>query len=164
MQGEVEIPFSSPSFIQIKFHSLILSKSFSNCIFCAYFPGTQVKFIFTKKNEANPRSSFTTSGLFARGHEPKKPYYSHSTIYVHLKRFISNLCVFVNNYHLQFILMFSTLKKFVSLVYCRLLPTLTSCYSTVWKKRCKGLSSPPLSSPPLPSPPLSLLPSLSLSP
>ena len=49
MQGEVEIPFSSPSFIQIKFHSLILSKSFSNCIFCAYFPGTQVKFIFIKK-------------------------------------------------------------------------------------------------------------------
>ena len=51
MQGEVEIPFFSPSFVQIKFHSLILSKSFSNCIFCACFPGTQVKFIFTEKTK-----------------------------------------------------------------------------------------------------------------
>ena len=28
MQGEVEIPFSSPSFVQIKFHSLIFVKIF----------------------------------------------------------------------------------------------------------------------------------------
>ena len=51
MQGEVEIPFSSPSFVQIKFHSLIFVKIFLQLHFCAYFPGTQVKFIFTKKTK-----------------------------------------------------------------------------------------------------------------
>ena len=51
MQGEVEMPFSSPSFVQIKFHSLIFVKIFLQLHFCAYFPGTQVKFIFTKKTK-----------------------------------------------------------------------------------------------------------------
>ena len=124
IQGEVEIPFSSLGFAQIKFRSLIFVKIFLQLHFLCILSWDSSQIYFHLKNEANPRSSFTTSGLFARGHESKKPYYSHITIYVHLKRFISNLCVFVNNYHLQFILIFSTLEKSFCLF-------LTSYHSTV---------------------------------
>ena len=74
---------------------------------------------------------------------------------MHLKRFVSNLCVFVNNYHLQFILTFSTLKK---ICFFGLLSTFAYPDQLLFKKKKK------VQRPPLPSPPLSLLPSLSLLP
>ena len=67
MQGEVEIPFSSPSFVQIKFHSLIFVKIFLQLHFLCMLSWDSSQIYFHWKNEANPRLSFTTSGLSAHG-------------------------------------------------------------------------------------------------
>ena len=150
IQGEVEIPFSSLGFAQIKFRSLIFVKIF---LHSAYFPGTQVKFIFIKKPKQIlvrhlPLQASLPMGMNLRSHVTKR---SQITVCVHLERFILNLCVFVINYHLQFTLMFSTLKKSCSiLVYCRLL--LDELLLNDLKKKAVKTSFP------LPSPPLSVFP------
>ena len=68
---------------------------------------------------------------------------SHFTVCVHLERLISNLCVFVNNYHLQFILIFSTLEKSFCLPWRAIIQR--------FENKCSKDLPPPLSL--LPSPP-----------
>ena len=75
MQGEVEIPFSSPSFVQIKFHSLIFVKIFLQLHFFVHtFLGLKSNLFSLKKRS---KSSFVIYHFrpLCTWVEPKKPYH-----------------------------------------------------------------------------------------